>query len=287
MPGLAALNNKNMVALAALACLAGCAGNGSGLDASGRPLAEGGGAVALSADFNSLQVNVFTPICTACHAGASAPQGLRLDAGNSYNLLVGMASSEVPSLQRVRPGDPDNSYLIQKLEGRAAVGVQMPFGGPPLPASTIAFIRQWIANGAPRPANAVPGTVNAFEITSVAPGSGELLQSAPPQLVVGFNSELNATRVDGGSVRLERVADDSSGATRRVAAAVRVPLSNTHVIVVTPADSLPAGRYRLVFDGDPGNVLTDLAGRKLAAGGMEAGGELIVSEFEVQPGDAP
>jgi methionine-rich copper-binding protein CopC len=275
------------MALAALACLAGCAGNGSGLDASGRPLSEGGGAVALSADFNSLQVNVFTPICTACHAGASAPQGLRLDAGNSYNLLVGVASSEVSSLQRVRPGDPDNSYLIQKLEGRAAVGAQMPFGGPPLPASTIAFIRQWIANGALRPADATPGTVNAFEITSVAPASGELLQSAPQQLVVGFSSELNATRVDGGSVRLERVADDNSDALVRVAAAVRVPESNTRAIVVTPAVALPAGHYRLVFDADPGNVLTDLAGHKLDVSGLEDSGALVISEFDVQPGDVP
>jgi methionine-rich copper-binding protein CopC len=192
----------------------------------------------------------------------------------------------VPSLQRVRPGDPDGSYLIQKLEGRAAVGAQMPFGGPPLPASTIAFIRQWIANGAPRPADAAPGTVNAFLMTSVAPARGESLQSAPPQLVVGFNSELNVTRVDAGSVRLERLADDDSGATLRVAASIRVSPDNARAIVITPAEALPAGSYRLVFDGDPGNVLTDLAGRQLAREAATATGELLISEFEVRAGAA-
>ena len=98
----------------------------------------------------SIQANVFTPVCSGCHAGASAPVGLRLDAVSAYGLLVGVASGEVPSLQRVKTGDPDNSYLVQKLEGRAAVGARMPFGGPYLDDATIGVIRTWIANGAPR-----------------------------------------------------------------------------------------------------------------------------------------
>jgi hypothetical protein len=133
------------------AALAGCGGgSGEGLDSSGRPIAPGGtGSTPLSADFASIQANVFTPICTACHAGAGAPQGLRLDSANSYALLVGVASTEVPAVQRVAPGNPDASYLIQKLEGHAAVGARMPFGGPYLDTATIAVIRQWITNGAP------------------------------------------------------------------------------------------------------------------------------------------
>jgi methionine-rich copper-binding protein CopC len=285
MPGLMGIN-RVLCASAVLVALGGCAGNGNGLDSSGRPLSEGGGAVPLSADFNSLQVNVFTPICSVCHAGASAPLGLRLDAGNSYNLLVGVASGEVPSLQRVRPGDPNNSYIIQKLEGRAAVGAQMPFGGPPLPATTIAYIRQWITNGAPRSTEIMPGTESAFVVTSVAPASGEQLESAPQQLVVGFSSDLNATRVDGGSVRLERVNEDGSDTTVRVTASVRVPASNARAIVVSPATALPAGHYRLVFDGDPGNVLMDLSGRELTVNAPDAGGGLIISDFTVQSGEA-
>jgi hypothetical protein len=87
-------------------------------------------------------------------------------------------------------------------------------------------------------------------------------------------------------VRLERLADDDSDSAVRVAATVRVPASNTHAIVVTPAAELPAGRYRLVFDGDAGNVLTDLSGRPLAEEESTPNGSHLVSEFEVLPGEA-
>lgn len=134
----------------AVAVIAGCGGgSGAGLDANGRPIGEGddpGGP--MTASFSSIQSHVFTPVCTACHAGGAAPQGLRLDASNSYAMLVGVASAEVPSLRRVAPGDAANSYLIHKLEGHSAVGARMPFGGPYLDANTIALIRQWIDNGA-------------------------------------------------------------------------------------------------------------------------------------------
>jgi hypothetical protein len=143
---------RNVLLCAAAASLSACAGNGMGLDQGGRPLPPGGsGGGTLTADFNSIQENVFTPICTACHSGSNAPQGLHLDAANSYDQLVGVPSVEQPSILRVSIGDPDGSYIIQKLEGHAATGAQMPFGGPPLPASTIAIIRQWISAGALRP----------------------------------------------------------------------------------------------------------------------------------------
>ena len=78
---------------------------------------------------------------------------------------------------RVKPGDPDNSYIIQKLEGHAAVGAQMPFGCPTtqpcLTATTIAFIAQWITNGAP-PAAAAAAAANApLAVTSIVPDSME------------------------------------------------------------------------------------------------------------------
>ncbi|MEO1574644.1 MAG: hypothetical protein AAFU65_06745, partial [Pseudomonadota bacterium] len=127
--------------------LSGCpSGSGEGLTDSGRPLTEGSGPPpALAATFESLQANVFTPNCTVCHAGAAAPVGLKLDAGNSFDSLVGVASVQVPGLLRVAPGDPDNSYLIQKIEGTAAVGAQMPLGGPFLDTDTVSQLRAWIA----------------------------------------------------------------------------------------------------------------------------------------------
>jgi hypothetical protein len=53
-----------------------------------------------------------------------------------------------PSQDLLTPGDPDNSYLVQKLEGTAAVGGRMPQGGPFLDQATIDLVRQWISDGA-------------------------------------------------------------------------------------------------------------------------------------------
>jgi hypothetical protein len=56
----------------------------------------------------------------------------------------------VPTVLRVAPGDADASYLVQKLEGTAAVGGQMPVGSPPLDQATIDIVRAWIDSGAAR-----------------------------------------------------------------------------------------------------------------------------------------
>src|SRR5689334_13236743 len=131
--------------------LAACGGSGEGLDENGRPgdgNGGGGSGSTLTPDLQSIQEHVFTPICSVCHAGAAAPLGFRLDAASAFAMLVNAPSVEVPSLRRVSPGNPDASYLIQKLEGHAAVGGQMPLGQAPLPQATINVIRQWISNGA-------------------------------------------------------------------------------------------------------------------------------------------
>ncbi len=121
--------------------LAGCsAGNGEGLDENGQPIPIN--AASCTSDFQEIQDTVFTPICTQCHIGANAPQGLRLDAANSYAMLVNVASSEVPGLLRVNPGNPDQSYLVQKIQGNAAVGGRMPLGQAALPQDRIDLIRQ-------------------------------------------------------------------------------------------------------------------------------------------------
>ncbi|MEW6169323.1 MAG: PE-PGRS family protein, partial [Pseudomonadota bacterium] len=81
--------------------------------------------------------------------GASLPGSLNLSsAAASHAALVGVASLEVPELLRVAPGDPDNSYLVHKLEGSQAVGSRMPLGGPFLSEAEIGEVRQWIESGA-------------------------------------------------------------------------------------------------------------------------------------------
>ncbi|PYR76905.1 MAG: hypothetical protein DMF87_17110 [Acidobacteria bacterium] len=69
----------------------------------------------------------------------------------SYANLVGVASTGKPGAVRVIPGDPDNSYIIHKLQGSSDIaGVRMPRGnGPFLTDGQILVIKRWIANGAP------------------------------------------------------------------------------------------------------------------------------------------
>lgn len=104
--------------------------------------------VATPVNYSTQIQPIFNTNCTICHSGPGAPRGLHLDAANSYANLVNVASSEVPSLKRVKPGDDSNSYLVQKIEGTAAVGARMPLGGAPLSAANIALIRRWIVEGA-------------------------------------------------------------------------------------------------------------------------------------------
>jgi hypothetical protein len=248
--------------LAIALALAGCAGNGVGLDGNGRPAGQGGatGDGALTADFASIQSHVFTPICTACHAGAAAPQGLRLDSTNSYALLVGVPSNEVPALLRVRPGDPDSSYIIQKLEGHASVGAQMPFGGPYLDAATIAAIRQWISDGAMAPPAAATG---AFAALVVSPAQGDVLDAAPARLVIGLNAELDQTRLDDGSLLLERLAHGAAESALAVPVALSVPPGNVRALVVEPLQQLQPGRYRLSVQASPATGIASLSGERL------------------------
>jgi hypothetical protein len=109
-----------------------------------------------AATLDALQASVFTPNCavSGCHtgpSGASLPSGMDLSSADaSFTNLVGISSIQQPTLSRVAAGDPDNSYLVQKIEGTAASGARMPLGGGILDQALIDDIRDWIANGANR-----------------------------------------------------------------------------------------------------------------------------------------
>jgi len=108
-------------------------------------------AVAGTVTLSQLQASIFTPKCTGCHdgVGSSLPGVQNLTAGSTYASIVNVASIEVPSLERVAPGNSANSYVVQKLEGAASItGVRMPKGGPYLDAGTIALVKAWIDAGA-------------------------------------------------------------------------------------------------------------------------------------------
>ena len=106
--------------------------------------------------FSTSVQTVFSGNCTGCHSGAGAPQGLNLQSGSSYTLLVDHAAGELPEMNRVRPFRPDSSYMVHKIQGTQLTvggsGVRMPFGcsgATCLSNVTINLIRNWILQGAP------------------------------------------------------------------------------------------------------------------------------------------
>jgi hypothetical protein len=103
-----------------------------------------------------IQAIVFGPSCGTggCHSGGGANLPGVMDLSSeqaSYDNLVNIAALQVGGggTFRVLPGDPDNSYLIQKLEDTQMVGNGMPPGAG-LDQAVINDIRLWITNGALR-----------------------------------------------------------------------------------------------------------------------------------------
>jgi hypothetical protein len=272
---------KLQVAACSTALLLGaCAGDGDGLDENGRPI--GSGEEVLSPEFSSIQRNVFTPICTTCHAGGSAPLGLRLDEGAAYAMLVNAASVEVPELLRVAPGNPDASYLIQKLEGTATVGERMPLNGPPLPPETIAVIRQWIADGAAQSINAPPAsTSKAATLTALWPMKGSVMRESAQVIVLSASAMLDTTLLDAGVVTLRRSGGDGDFANdneRVIRASISVrSLQPTVLALTAPQGVWAADQYELRISGGPPLALADAGSRPIDGDNDgEPGGDFVL-----------
>ncbi|GBD31944.1 hypothetical protein HRbin33_00905 [bacterium HR33] len=133
---------------------AACAGDGTGLDPCGNPI---GTAPCGSDDSVRLSASVqpiFDQNCAfaGCHAAPQPAQGMNLSRGQSFASIVDVPSVELPSMRRVRPFQPDSSYLVHKLQGThldvGGQGERMPLGRGPLTPEQIGLIRSWISQGA-------------------------------------------------------------------------------------------------------------------------------------------
>src|SRR5439155_11783967 len=104
-----------------------------------KPAKHAGG----SATFATIQQKVFDATCAtpACHGAAAAAGGLNLAAGAAYGNLVGVTAANPAAggagVLRVAPGDPDRSFLLQKLLGQLGTGEgsRMPLVGTPVSPS--------------------------------------------------------------------------------------------------------------------------------------------------------
>lgn len=184
------------------ALLAACgAGSGEGLDENGNPVTEPEPQPEPEPEGPSLEdlVNqIFNnqalgdQRCTRCHSGGSPAAGMSLQTPElAYANLVGADGEGVTAngnatFKRILPGDPDESYIILKLEGDIRAGNQMPLGEAPLTPMQIALVRDWIANGAPETGTGTTATVISKVST---PTSDELQLHFSRKLLADQNLE--------------------------------------------------------------------------------------------------
>jgi len=104
-----------------------------------------------TATFTRVQSEIFTPTCASigCHDPLGQQSQMILSAGRAYAMIVNQPSVEMPSLSRIKPNDPDNSYLYRKILGVNITGDRMPQSKPPLTDVQIKLVRDWIRRGAP------------------------------------------------------------------------------------------------------------------------------------------
>ena len=106
---------------------------------------------AAAGSLEELQRDIIQERCSGerglCHNGQFEPN--LSTTANTYAWMVQRPSIENFDKLRVMPGDPDNSFLIDKLRNRD-VGTQMPLGAEPLTEDEIARFETWINDGALR-----------------------------------------------------------------------------------------------------------------------------------------
>ena len=141
------MNGFRLSVVAGLVVLTGvaCAGDGTGLE----EFMPGGDPVTLS----DVQ-KIFTSNCalSGCHAGTNPQQGMNLSVGQTFANVVNVQAMELSTMNRVTTDEPDNSYLVHKVQGThlnvGGSGNRMPLGRSPLTQMDIDLIRAWIEAGA-------------------------------------------------------------------------------------------------------------------------------------------
>jgi hypothetical protein len=133
----------------------------------------------------------------------------------------------------------------------------MPFGGPYLPQSTIDVIRQWITNGAQKPATAqsleaAVKSVQRFAVETTSPDDGSIASASVPQVIVSFNGDIDPNLINNTTLSLD--AAPTSDTSQPVSFTAAVPKGNPAAVVIKPQLPLGNGTYRVTLHGPLANL---------------------------------
>ncbi len=244
-------------------------------------------------NFSEIQAGLFTPSCSGCHGGGNPSGGLNLEAANSYANLVGIDSTAAAGTQRVNAGNPDMSYLIQRLEGTS--GALMPPSGM-IPQADIDMVREWITAGA------IDDTVvvlDPIQVSSLTPAPNATLTTVPMQIVAGFTRDLDVSTVNAMTYTLTASGGDgnfnSGNEVQITAAGIMVPGANqSSAVFDLTGVALADDTYRVTLFGSGANMIMDLDANALdgefsgafPSGDGTAGGDFI-AQFTLSTAPAP
>ena len=98
---------------------------------------------------SELSEDVFSKSCafSSCHSNAaSASAGLQLHDETAVLNMIERPSTQDPDILLVAPGDPDNSYLLQKMRGfQLSEGTDSMPPGTTLCEGKIQLVEEWIS----------------------------------------------------------------------------------------------------------------------------------------------
>ena len=194
-----------------------------------------------NADLCWLKSRLFASTCatTSCHSAAAAKGGLVLEGDRPFAELVGIpaanAAAAAAGKLRVRPGDPDGSFLYQKLAGTlgAGEGDSMPQVGIPLGGEALRRVVSWIAQGA------LP--CGPEDITLPEPASGFQIRIPPFDVPVGSEVQRNYYFKAG--------IDQAAVATR--IEFIYPPGSHHFNLFTSDTEDRPDGSFEDTFDAIP------------------------------------
>ena len=271
-----------LILLSSLILLACKAGNGEGLNNQGRPNFETPVVVPLettpndppvdpnkiSANLNSIQEHVFTPICSVCHGGANPAAGQDLSSiTSSITNLINVQSSN-PLFKRVLPDSPEQSYLYLKIIGNAQAGARMPLGQSALPDEAIKAIKEWISQGALVPNNIItPTQISRIKISKIKKntkaGNKEKLK-----ITLVFNQKINFSTLTNEQIVISQYQNEQLIALP--SNSISFSHINAHILTISCAINLASTtqlnkrqKFNLQLNNPSVSTITSISGQML------------------------